>query len=252
MCCFIQDNNKINVSIAGHGLQALIDSGSTISTISEYVFQDLCKNMQTNIKNTTKHCMLANGSQVQLNKTVTVPIQLGFTTVVATLYVLNTNHISMIIGCDLLDILRTRVDFKTKQFICDANVQNVTCIDNNTHVIGVLSDQNATGSLYNNCGSCSESTNQVLNERVKKINLAESDTDSVQKQQLINLVNNYTSCFANNLNELGRTNVMEYDIELMEGAKPVCMRPYKCAYSQRDIIYEEIQKLITADLIHQL
>ena len=84
---------------------------------------------------------------------------------------------------------------------------------------------------------------------MKKINLAESDTDSVQKQQLINLVNNYTSCFANNLNELGRTNVMEYDIELMEGAKPVCMRPYKCAYSQRDIIYEEIQKLITADLI---
>ena len=60
----LQDNNKINVSIAGHGLQALIDSGSTISTISEYVFQDLCKNMQTNIKNTTKHCMLANGSQV--------------------------------------------------------------------------------------------------------------------------------------------------------------------------------------------
>ena len=33
--------------------------------------------MKTNIKNTTRHCVLANGSQIHLNQTVTVPIKLG-------------------------------------------------------------------------------------------------------------------------------------------------------------------------------
>ena len=52
-----------------------------------------------------------------LNKTIAVPVKLGAITINATLYVLDTKHIDMIIGCDLLNMLRARIYFKSKQFL---------------------------------------------------------------------------------------------------------------------------------------
>ena len=60
----LHDNNKINMSVAGHGLNALVDSGSTISTISGVVFHKICKSMQVIVNNNTKLCMLANGQKL--------------------------------------------------------------------------------------------------------------------------------------------------------------------------------------------
>ena len=50
----------------------------------------------------------------------------------------------MIIGCDLLNMLRARVDFKSKQFIHDTDIPNVVRTDNDTQLIGVLSDHSVT------------------------------------------------------------------------------------------------------------
>ena len=63
-----------------------------------------------------------------------------------------------------------------------------------TYVLGSLSSNVVVGK--NDC---------KLNKRVEKINLANSDTNSEQKKQLIRLMNKYEMCFANNLMELGRT-----------------------------------------------
>ena len=52
-----------------------------------------------------------------------------------------------------------------------------------------------------------------LNHRVEQINLADSDTSEEQKQPLIRLINKYEMCFANNLMELDRRSVMEYDMD---------------------------------------
>ena len=88
-----------------------------------------------------------------------------------------------------------------------------------------------------------------LKPRVEKIHLAESDTNEDQKQQLIKLMNKYEICFANNLQELGRTSLIEYDIEAVRDLKPLRMKRYRCAYEHREVIYEEIDKLSEAGLI---
>ena len=43
-------------------------------------------------------------------------------TISATFFVLDAVHISMIIGCDLLNLLRAQIDFKTKQFVHESGV----------------------------------------------------------------------------------------------------------------------------------
>ena len=48
-------------------------------------------------------------------------------------------------------------------------------------------------------------------------------------------------CFANNLMELGRTSVLEYDIETVPDIKPIRMKPYSCPYKHKEIIYKEIE-----------
>ena len=88
-----------------------------------------------------------------------------------------------------------------------------------------------------------------LNPRVEQIHLADSDTSEEQKEQLIRIMNKYEMCFANNLMELGRTSVLEYDIETVPDIKPIRMKPYSCPYKHKEIIYQEIEKLKEADLI---
>ena len=55
--------------------------------------------------------------------------------------------------------------------------------------------------------------------------------------------------FTNNIIELGRTSVMEYDIETIPDIKPIRLKPYYCPYKHNEIIYQEIEKLREADLI---
>ena len=88
-----------------------------------------------------------------------------------------------------------------------------------------------------------------LNPRVEQIHLADSDTSEDQKEQLIRIMNKYEMCFANNLMELGRTSVLEYDIETVPDIKPIRMKPFSCPYKYKEIIYQEIEKLKEADLI---
>ena len=49
--------------------------------------------------------------------------------------------------------------------------------------------------------------------------------------------------------ELGRTSLMEYDIETVRDIKPIRIKPYRCAYKHREVIYEKIDKMSEAGLI---
>ena len=136
------------------------------------------------------------------------------------MYVLKVEHYKMIIGCDLLKNLRAKIDFEYQHVII-----NKQCINPQTiALLGVIT---------------SKGDNSVkLKPRVEKIHLAESDTNEDQKQQLIKLMNKYEMCFANNLMELDRTALIEYDIETVKNIKPIRIKPYRCVYKHREVIYE--------------
>ena len=121
-------------------------------------------------------------------------MKIGKVTFIADLYVLKVDHYQMIIGCDLLKNLRAKIDFKYQRVMI-----NKQCINPRTRaLLRVITS--------------TEDNNDKLKPRVEKIHLTESDTNEDQKQQLIKLMNTYEMCYANNLMELGRTSLIEYDI----------------------------------------
>ncbi|XP_043472030.1 uncharacterized protein LOC122504825 [Leptopilina heterotoma] len=68
-------------------------------------------------------------------------------------------------------------------------------------------------------------------KRVKNIDLSEIKTDpditSDQKQQLINILNKYKDCIADNIFKLGCIDVLKMNIELKEGSEPFQIKPYR-------------------------
>ena len=111
---------------------------------------------------------------------------------------LKVDHISMIIGCDLLKKLSANLNFENE--ICV--MKQPTVKTRNNEFLGII---------MNNIEN--KPTTIKLNPRVEQIHLADSDTSEEQNEQLIRIMNKYEMCFANNLMELGRTSVLEYDIE---------------------------------------
>ena len=87
------------------------------------------------------------------------------------------------------------------------------------------------GTIMNNIEN--KPTTIKLTPRVEQIHLADSDTSKEQKEQCIRIMNKYEMCFANNLMELGRTSVLEYDIETVPYIKPIRMKPYSCPYKHK-------------------
>ena len=227
----LENDNKISVSVAGYEVCAMIDTGSTISVISSDLFQKMKQATKVSVKKCDKQCMVANGSNINLDTIVSVPVKIGKVTFIADLYVLKVEHYKMIIGCDLLKNLRAKIDFEYKHVVINKQCRNTQT----GAVLGVIISV--------------DDNNVKLKPRVEKIHLAESDTNEDQKQQLIKMMNKYEMCFANNIMELGRTSLIEYDIETVRDIKPIRMKPYRCAYKHREVIYEEIDKLSEAGLI---
>ena len=138
----IKNKNNIHVIVAGCGVCAMLDTGSSISVISNKILNKLNTLTDIKVQCGDKQCILADGSTVNLDKTVVVPVKLDKVTFMANLYVLDTNHIDMIIGCDLLNMLCATIDYKRKRPI------NHTSSGLNMESLGTLSSEFCTVKHY--------------------------------------------------------------------------------------------------------
>ena len=68
------------------------------------------------IKRCDRQCMVANGSSIDLDTIVSVPVEISKVTFLD-LYVLKVEHIQMMIGCDLLRNLRAKMDFEYQHVV---------------------------------------------------------------------------------------------------------------------------------------
>jgi len=59
------------------------------------------------------------------------------------------------------------------------------------------------------------------------------DASSVEREELMNLVNEYRGCFGKGLSELGCTPLMTMDTNEVPGSRPVVCRPYKTSAEDR-------------------
>ena len=155
---------------------------------------------------------------MNLETIISVPVKIDKITFITDLYVSKVDHISMIIGCDLLKKLSANLNFENE--ICVMKQPTVKTRNNEF-----------LGTIMNNIEN--KPATIKLNPRVEQIHLADSDPSEEQKEQLIRIMNKYEMCFANNLMELGRTSVLEYDIETVPDIKPIRMKPYSYPYKHK-------------------
>ena len=120
----LRDTNKIYVSVAGFKVCALLDSGATLSTINHVIYNQLKTRSDIQLINCFRQCVLADGSTINLNTIIRVPLRITNATFIVDLYVLVNNHIDMIIGCDILNKLRAVIDYNNQQFIVNGETQN--------------------------------------------------------------------------------------------------------------------------------
>ncbi|UYV66912.1 hypothetical protein LAZ67_4003307 [Cordylochernes scorpioides] len=73
------------------------------------------------------------------------------------------------------------------------------------------------------------------------VNINHSPT-SKERQEILDVVNEYRDCFALGMEELGCTDVTKMDIKEVDGSKPVCLRPYKTTASEREAIREIVRE----------
>ena len=105
-----------------------------------------------------------------------VLVKIDKITFIADLYVLKVDHISMIIGCDLLKKLSANLNFENE--IC---VMKQPTMKTRTNEF--------LGTIVNNIES--KHPTIKLNPRVELIHLADSDTSEDQKKLLIRIMNKY-------------------------------------------------------------
>ncbi len=101
-------------------------------------------------------------------------------------------------------------------------------------LIQLCSDAEANRTTSNSL-ICSNNFKGKVSIKLNEIKI-DSNIESEQKQQLVELINEYRHCFALDISELGCTNLTRMDIKEVKESKPICMKPYKTNALQRDAI----------------
>lgn len=75
-----------------------------------------------------------------------------------------------------------------------------------------------------------------------------TDLTGEQKEQLLSLLTEFTDIFANRPEDMGRTDLVQYHIDV-QGATPVKRKPYRVSQKEREIIDEQINLMLKNGVI---
>lgn len=98
---------------------------------------------------------------------------------------------------------------------------------------------------------CNKITNNVKLSQIDKKDIdINNQLSKSQIDTVINLINKYRTCFAQELSELGCTHLTEMNIELHDES-PVVHRPYRLSYPERQIVRDMVQDLVANDIVEE-
>lgn len=75
-----------------------------------------------------------------------------------------------------------------------------------------------------------------------------ADTD---KRKLFGILQKWSHCFVENMNELGTVAGCELDIKLEDESKTVCYRPYRLSFEERNVVRSKVNELLEAGVIRE-
>ena len=233
------NQNKITMIINETSLSVLIDTGASISVIKETICDTL--NDKHNIRKLPSdidNCTLADGTITRIMFMVYLNVTLGTSKESIKFYALKYAHEDVIMGCDMLKKFNATIDYG-ENLVSFKPIRNKLYDPIKTATLGYIDTSNM--------GQDKIEGNSELN----KIDFTESDLDSTQKAQMMSLLEKYEDRFASDLCKIGCTDLVELDIPLLPGSKPVRKRPYRTNFKDREIIHKELRKLLEAGIIQE-
>ena len=231
-------------------ITALIDTGATISCISKITCDHLTANNIEIYKRSIhpKTCILADGTEVIINYTVSVPFIINKHQTFIKLHVLTMNHLQIILGCDLLEFLNANINYNHHTI----TIQPINKIDTRIEhrrkaILGHIQEKTLALNTVENIRT--DPNVEDCLTLFQKIDFTEANINNEQKSELKSLISQYRTIFAEELNDIGTTHLYEYDIKLKPNTQPIRLRPYKTAWHEREIISEQVQEWLDANII---
>lgn len=111
---------------------------------------------------------------------------------------------------------------------------------------------NAVGEVSANLYSLHTNSN-ICDKTIGGIKLNEIDVGEINagdKQTLYNMLHTFSDCFASSLREIGTTNLGEMHIKVTSD-KPVNRKPYRLAYSEKEVVTKKVQELLDSKIIRE-
>lgn len=88
----------------------------------------------------------------------------------------------------------------------------------------------------------------ILQVDATKVNCGSKDP--LVRQNLLQIIQEYSDCFSADTGELGVTNKIEVNIEL-NSDKPVCYRPYRLSFAEKEIMREKVSDMLSNGIIRE-
>ncbi|RWS26908.1 hypothetical protein B4U80_00221 [Leptotrombidium deliense] len=85
--------------------------------------------------------------------------------------------------------------------------------------------------------------NQEFNEEVRKVNIGANRSDE-EREKIMNVIREKRKAFAFKPDEIGRTHIMEHQINLIPNVLPIKSAPYRCSPKEKESLNADIEKMI--------
>ena len=112
----------VQISILNKQVEALCDSGASVSCLSEKLFNQINENHRVKLQPSTTRLSSANHIPIQIKGTVSVPIKIGPRRYEHTFYVQNKAASDCLLGLDFLETNKCDALFSEGRLKIDRNV----------------------------------------------------------------------------------------------------------------------------------
>ena len=130
----LKNDNKISVNVEGYSVCALLDTGSTISTINSELYNKIKQTTKLVVNICIKKCTLADGSTMNLEMIISVPVNIDKITFIADLYVLKVDKQPTVKtgNNDLLGTIMINIENKPTTIKLNPRVEQIHLADSDT------------------------------------------------------------------------------------------------------------------------
>ena len=239
--------NQICAEFNGRSTDVLIDTGSTVNAVSSKLVKKLNSVIAPLRLSEFKLCTLADGSKANFLGTTVITVKFGDIVSDIHFYVLPASHEYAILGCSFLSDFSATIDFNRK--CIKLHGATINFIDND-----ICNDDTDEDIVYTNISKENDDmymdSVELTGDKMDRVILQDNTYMSkVQRTKFLEMLQQHSSVFAENLSELGRCNTTECEIELKAGTEPIYIRPYKNAWSKREAMQQQCEEWLKAGII---